>query len=122
MDWTLLYNIHAIFKLSFPVVQKAIIEVILKSIKSGVCNEKVGIIKLTDNFDFVCILILQWTFLEMIYVTFKALQLKDINLKQGARILRNCLNELVNYRNQFDKLTEKAKDIGKSWNIILEFN
>ncbi|KAE9530014.1 hypothetical protein AGLY_011476 [Aphis glycines] len=119
--WAGRYEAVFALKIRFVEIQKALTKVILCSSKLDEKNEAEGIKKQIENYNFICTLVFQCKILQIINLTSKILQSKSVDLDNASNSLKNCYEQLKEYRCNFNDLLEEANIVAKSWSISTEF-
>lgn len=119
--WAGRYEAVFALKIRFVEIQKALTKVILCSSKLDERNEAEGIKKQIENYNFICTLVFQCKILQIINLTSKILQSKSVDLDNASNSLKNCYEQLKEYRCNFNDLLEEANIVAKSWSISTEF-
>ncbi|KAE9522395.1 hypothetical protein AGLY_017226 [Aphis glycines] len=119
--WAGHYEAVFALKIRFVEIQKALTKVILCSSKLDEKNEAEGIKKQIENYNFICTLVFQCKILQIINLTSKILQSKSVDLDNASNSLKNCYEQLKEYRCNFNDLLEEANIVAKSWSISTEF-
>lgn len=108
-------------KVRFFKIQKVLTKVILSSSKLNERNEAEGNKNQIENYNFICTLVFQCNILQIINLTSKIFQSKSVNLDNASSLLKNCYEQLKEYRCNFNDLLEEANMVVKSWSIFTEF-
>jgi hypothetical protein len=66
-------------------------------------------------------LVFRCKILQIINLTSKILQLKSVDLVNTSNLLKNCYEQLKEYRCNFNDLLEEANMVAKSWSISTKF-
>jgi len=107
--WAGRYDAVFAFKVRFVEIQKALTKVILRSSKVDEQNEAEGIKKQIENYNFICNLVFQCKILQIINLTFKIIQSKSVDLNSASNLLKNCYEQLKEYRCNFNDLLEVGR-------------
>ena len=81
---------------------KCLTHIILTSTKPKERDEAMTIKKQIENFDFVCMLVVQCKILQIINIPSKAMQCKTIDLISARELLQTAAEDIAQLRRSFD--------------------
>ena len=77
--------------------------------------------KQIENFDFVCMLVVQCKILQIVNILWKAIQCKTINLISAHKLLQTAAEYIVQLRRSFDAALNEASTIVSTWGLPRQF-
>ena len=80
----------------------------LTSTKPKERNEVMAIKKQIDNFDFVCMLVMQYKILQIANIPWKVMQCNTIDLISAHKLLQTAPEDIAQLRKSFDAVVNKA--------------
>ena len=98
-----------------------LIHIILISTKLKARDEAMAIKKQIENFDFVCMLVVQCKILQIVNIPSKAMQRKTIDLISAHKLLQTAAEGIAQLRRSFDAVLNKAFTIASTWGLPIEF-
>ena len=100
---------------------KCLTHKILTSTKPKERDEAMAIKKQIENFDFVCMLVVQCKILQIVNISSKAMQCKTIDLISAHKLLHNAAEDIVQLRRSFDAVLNEASTIASTWRLPRQF-
>ena len=94
---------------------------ILTSTKPKERDEAVAIKKQVENFDFVCMPVVQCKILQIINFPSKVMQCKTIDLISAHKFLQSAAEDIDLLRRSFDVVRNKASTIASIWGLSRQF-
>ena len=80
-----------------------------------------GIKKQIENFDFVCMLVVQCKILQIFNIPSKAMQCKTIDLISAHKLLQSAAEDIVPLKRSFDTVLNEASTIVSTWGLPRQF-
>ena len=77
--------------------------------------------KQIENFDFVCMLVVQCKILKIVNIPSKAMQCKTIDLISAHKLLQTAAEDIVQLRRGFDAVLNEASTIASTWGLPRQF-
>ena len=77
--------------------------------------------KQTENFDFVCMMVVQCKILQIVNIPPKAMQCKTIDLISAHKLLQTAAEDIVQLRKSFDAVLNEASTIASTWGLPRQF-
>lgn len=74
-----------------------------------------------ENYNFICTLVFQCKILQIINLSSKIFQSKSVDSDNASSLLKNCYEQLKEYRCNINDLLEEANMVAKSWSVSTEF-
>ena len=96
---------------------KCLTHIIFTSTKPKERDEAMAIKKQIKNFDFVCMLVVQWKILQIVNIPSKAMQCETIDLISAHKLLPTVAEDIGQLRRSFDAVLNKASTIGFTWGL-----
>ena len=100
---------------------KCLTHIILTSTKPKERNEAMAIKKQIENFDFVCMLVVQCKILEIVNIPSKAMQCKTINLISAHILLQTAAEDIVQLKRSFGAVLSEGSTIASTWSLPRQF-
>ena len=100
---------------------KCLPHIILTSAKAKEKDKAMVRKKQIENFDFVCMLVVQCKILQLVNIPSKAMQCKTINLISAHKLLQNAAEGIAQLRRSFDALLNEAFTIASTWGLPRQF-
>ena len=94
---------------------------ILTSTKPKERDEAMAIKKQRENFDFVCMLVVQCKILQIVNIPSKAMQSKTIDLISAHKLLQSAAEDIAQLRWSFDAVLNEAFTIASTWGLPRKF-
>ena len=73
--------------------------------------------KQTENFDFVCMLVVQCKILQIVNILSKAMQCKTIDLIFAQKLRQSAAEDIVQLRRSFNAVLNEASTIASTWGL-----
>ena len=115
--WSGRYNAVYALKKRFCDVMKCLTNMTLTSTKSKERDEAMAIKKQIENFDFVCMLVVQCKILQIVNIPSKAMQCKTIDLISAHKLLQTAAEDIAQLRRSFDAVLSEASAIASTWDL-----
>ena len=93
----------------------------LTSTKPKERDEAMAIKKQIENFDFLCILVVQYKILQIVNISLKAMQCKTIDLISTHKFMQTAVKDIDQYRRNFDAVLNEASTIASTWGLPRQF-
>ena len=93
--------------------------IILTSTKPKERDEAMAIKKQIENFDLVCILVVQCKILQIVNIPLKAV--KTIDLISAHKLLQTVAEDIAQHRRSFDAVLNEASAIASTWGLPRQF-
>ena len=77
--------------------------------------------KQIENFDLVCILVVQCKILQIVNIPSKAMQCKTIDLISTQKFLQTAAEDIVQLRRSFDAVLNENSTIASTWGLPRQF-
>ena len=77
--------------------------------------------KQIENFDFVCMLMVQCKIFQIVNIPSKAMQCKTIDLISAHKLLQTAAQDIVQLRRSFDAPLNEASTIASTWGLPRQF-
>ena len=77
--------------------------------------------KQIENFDFVCMLVVQYKILQIVNISSKAMQCKTIDLISAHKLLQTAAEDIAQLRRSFDAVLNQASTIAFTWGLPRQF-
>ena len=77
--------------------------------------------KQIENFDLVCMLVLQCKILKIVNIFLKAMQCKAIDLISAHKLLQTAAEDIAQLRRSFDAVINKTFTIASTWSLSRQF-
>ena len=119
--WSNRYDVVFALKERFCDLTKCLTYIILTSTKPKERDEAIAIKKQIENFDFVCMLVMQCKILQIVNVPSKAIQCKTIDLISAHKLLQTGAEDIAQLRRSFDAVLNEASTIASTWNLPRQF-
>ena len=119
--WSNRYDAIFAMKERFCNVMKCLTYIILTSTKPKEKDEAMAIKKQIENFDFVCMLVVQCKILQIVNILSKAVQCKTIDLISAHKLLQTAADDIAQLRRNFDAVTNEASAIPSTWGLPRQF-
>ena len=119
--WSGRYDAVYALKERFCDVMKCLTHIILTSTKPKESDEAMAIKKQLENFDSICLLILQCKILQIINIPSKAMQCKTIDLISAHKLLQTVAEDIAQLRRSFDTGLNEASTIASIWGLPRQF-
>ena len=97
---------------------KCFTHIILTGTKPKERDEAMAIKKQIENFDFVCMLVVQWKILQIVNIPSKAMQCKTIS---AQKLLQTAAEDIALLRRSFDAVLNEASTIASTWGLPRQF-
>ena len=104
--WSDRYDAVYGLKERFCDIIKCLTHMILTSTKPKERDEATAIKKQIENFDFVCMLVVQCKILQIVNIPSKAMQCKTIDLLSAHKLLQTAAEDIAQLRRSFDADTK----------------
>ena len=119
--WSGRYDTVYALKERFGDVMKCLTHIILTSTKPKERDEAMAIKKQIENFDFVCMLVVQCKILQIVNIPSKSMQCKTIDLISAHKILQTLAEDIAQLRRSFDAVLNKASTIASTRGLPRQF-
>ena len=93
---------------------KCLTYIILTSTKPKERHEAMVIKKEIENFDFVCMLVVQCKIFQIVNIPSKAMQCKTIDLISARKLLQTFAEDIAQLKRSFDAVLNKASTIAST--------
>ena len=100
---------------------KCLTHIILTSTKPSERDEAMAKKKLIENFDLMCMLVVQYKILQIVNIPSKAMQCETIDLIFSHKLLRTAAEDIAQLRRSFDAILNKAFTIASTWGLPRQF-
>ena len=101
---------------------KCLTHIILTSTNPKDRDEPTTIKKQTENFDFVCMLIVQCKILQIVNISSKAKQCKTIDFISAHKLLQTAeAEDIAQFRKSFDAFLNETSTIASTWGLPRQF-
>ena len=77
--------------------------------------------KQIENFDFVCMLVVQCKILQIVNIPSKAMQCKTIDLISAHKLLQTAAEDNAQLNRSFDAILNEASTIASTWGLPRQF-
>ena len=77
--------------------------------------------KQMENFDFVCMLVVQCKILQIVNIPSKAMQFKTIDLISTHKLLQTAAEDIVQLRRRFGAVINEASTVASTWGLPRHF-
>ena len=84
-------------------------------------DETMAITKQIENFDFVCMLVVQCKILKIVNIPSKVMQCKIIDLISDHKLLQTAAEDIVQLRRSFDAVLNETYTITSKWGLSRQF-
>ena len=74
-----------------------------------------------ENFDFVCMLVVQCKILQIVNNSLKAMQCKTIDLISVHKLLQTAAEDITQLRRRFDAVLNETFTIASTWGLPRQF-
>ena len=98
-------------------IMKCLTYITLASTKPKERNEAMAIKKQKENFDFVCMLVVQCKILQIVNILSKAMQCKTIDLIFAQKLRQSAAEDIVQLRRSFNAVLNEASTIASTWGL-----
>ena len=119
--WLGRYDAVYALKERFCDVMKCLIYIILTNTKPKETDEAKAIKKQIENFDFVCMLVVQCKISQIVNIPSKAMQCKTIDLIFAHKLPQTAAKDIAQLRRSFDAVLNKASAIASTWGLPRQF-
>ena len=119
--WSGGYDAVYALKKRFCDVMKCLAYIILTSTKPKERDEAMAIKKQIENFDFVCMLVVQCKILQIVNIPSKAMQCKTVDLISAHKLLQTAAEDIVQLEKSFDAALNEASTIASTWGLPRQF-
>ena len=102
-------------------VMKCLIYVIFTGTKPKERDEAMAIQNQIENFDFVCMLVVQCKILQIVSIPSKIMQGKIIDLISAHKLLQTAVEDTAQLRRSFDAVLNEASTIASTWSLPRQF-
>ena len=119
--WSGRYDVVYALKERFCDVMKCLTYITLTSTKPKERHEALARKKQIENFDFVCMLVVQCKILQIVNIPSKAMQCKTINLISAHKLLQTAAEDIAQLRRSFDAVLNEASTIASTWGLSRQF-
>ena len=119
--WSGGYDAVYALKKRFCDVMKCLGYIILTSTKPKERDEAMAIKKQIENFDFVCMLVVQCKILQIVNIPSKAMQCKTVDLISAHKLLQTAAEDIVQLEKSFDAALNEASTIASTWGLPRQF-
>ena len=89
--------------------------------KSKERDEAMAIKKQTQNFDFVCMLVVQCKILQIVNISSKAMQCKTVHLIFAHKLLQTAADNIAQLRRSFEAVLNEACTVDSTWGLPRQF-
>ena len=113
--WSGRYDVVDPLKERFCSVIKCLTYIILTSTKPKKQDEAMAIKKQIENFDFVCMLVVQCKILQIVNIPLKAMECKTIDLISAHKLLQAAAKDIVQLKKSFNAVLTEASTIASTW-------
>ena len=96
---------------------KCLTHIILTSTKPKERDKAMTIKKQIENFDFICMLVVQCKILQIVGTLSKAMQCKAIDLISAHKLLQTAAEDIVRLGWSFDVVLNEASTIAFTWGL-----
>ena len=117
--WSIYYAVYTL-KERFCDVMKCLTHIILTSAMPKERDEAMAIKIQIENFDFVCMLVVQQNILRIVNIPLKAMQCKTIDLIFAPKLLHTAAEDIAQLRS-FDAVLNKTSTIASTWGLPRQF-
>ena len=100
---------------------KCLTHMILISTEPKERDEAMAIKKQIENFDFVCMLVVQCKILRIVNIPSKAMQCQTINLISAHKLLQTAAEDIAQLRRSFDAVLNEVSTIASTWGLPRQF-
>ena len=100
---------------------KCLTHIILTSTKPKKRDEGMAMKKQIENFDFVCMLVVQCKILQIVNNPLKAMQCKTIDLISAHKLLQTAAEDIAQLRRSFDVVLNEVFTIASIWGLPRQF-
>ena len=100
---------------------KCLTHIILTSTKPKERDEAMTIKKQIENFDFVCMLIVQCKILQIVNISSKAKQCKTVDFISAHKLLQTAAEDIAQFKRSFDAVLNEASTIASTWGLPRQF-
>ena len=119
--WSGRYDAVYALKERFCDVIKCLTHIILTSTKPKERDKAMAIKKQIENFDFVCMLVVQCKILQIINIPSKAMQCETIDVICSYKLLQTAAEDIAQLRRSFDAVPNEAFTIASTWCLPRQF-
>ena len=119
--WSGRYDAVYALKEEFCDVMKCLTHKILTNTKPKERNKAMAIKKQIENFDFVCMWVVQCKILQIVKIPSKAMQCKTIDLISAHKLLQTAAEDIVQLRRSFDAVLNEVSTITSIWCLPRQF-
>ena len=84
-------------------------------------REAMVIKKRIENFDFVCMLVVQCKILQIVHIALKAMQCQTIDLISAHKLLQTAAEKIAQLRRSFDAVLNEASTNASTWGLPRQF-
>lgn len=120
--WSSRHDSLAALRFRYVNILKGLTKIILLTKSSEEKTQASSMRSQLESFEFVFLTIFQCEFLQIINGVSILLQRSDMQLDNTVSLLETAMNKLINLRNSFDELRNKAKEIAIKWGISPTFS
>ena len=96
---------------------KCLTHIILTRTKPKKSDEAMTIKKQIENFDFVCVVVVQCKILHAVNIPSKAMQCKTIDLISAHKLLQTAAEDIIQPKISFDAVPNEASTISCTWGL-----
>ena len=100
---------------------KCLTHVILFSTKPKEKDKAIAIENQIENFDFVCMLVVQCKILQIVYIPSKIMQGKIIDLISAHKLLQTAVEDIVQLRKSFAATLNETSTTASTWSLPRQF-
>ena len=108
-------------KEKFCDVRKCLTHIILTNTNLKERDEAMIIKKLIENFDFVCMLVVQCKIIQIVNIPSKAMQCKTIDLISAHKLLQTAVEDIAQLRRSFDTALNETSTIASTRGLPRQF-
>ena len=119
--WSGGYNAVYALKERFGDVVKSLTHILFTSKNPKERDEAMAIKKQIENFDFVCMLVVQCKIFQIVNISSKAMPCKTIDLISVRKLLQTAAEDSVQLRRSFDAVLNKSSANASTWGLQRQF-
>ena len=101
---------------------KCLTHIILISTKPKERDKAMAIKNQIENFDFICMPVVQCKILQIVDTLSKAMQCKAIDLISAHKLLQAAAEDIVQLRRSFEAVLNEASTIAFTWGLPRQFS
>ena len=119
--WSGRYDAVYALKKRFSDVMKCLTHIILTSTKPKERDEVMAIKKQIENFNFLCMPVVQCKILQIVNISSKTMQCKTIDLISAHKLLQTAAEDIAQLRRSFDAALNEASTIASTWGLPRQY-